>query len=90
LRTVAVSSELVRLYWSAEREILARQAEQVRSAKVIDRLCLPVPGVPRHAWFFSRNPKYLRTFAETRVDEAIVQKAAAQTPRDITVFYCTV
>ena len=76
---VAVNSELVRLYWSIGRDILARQAEQGWGAKVIERLSADLRReFPNMQGFSPRNLKYMRSFAEAYPDEAIVQAPLAQ------------
>src|SRR4051794_20302389 len=76
---VAVNRELVLLYWTIGRDILARQEQQGWGAKVVDRLAADLrrefPGVQG---FSPRNLKYMRAFAEAWPDEAIVQGALAQ------------
>ncbi len=77
----AVSRELVLLYWSIGREILARQEAQGWGAKVIERLAhdlqTELPGVEGYS---PRSLKYMRSFAEAWPDEQIVQQAAALLP----------
>jgi predicted nuclease of restriction endonuclease-like (RecB) superfamily len=76
---LAVNSELVRLYWSIGRDILARQAEQGWGAKVIERLSADLRReFPNMQGFSPRNLKYMRSFAEAHPDEAIVQEMLAQ------------
>ncbi len=78
---LSVNRELVLLYWSIGRDILARQKDQGWGAKVIDRLAAdPRTAFPEMTGFSPRNLKYMRAFAETWPDEAIVQQVAAQIP----------
>jgi predicted nuclease of restriction endonuclease-like (RecB) superfamily len=82
LRAVlSVSRELVLLYWSIGRDILARQKDQGWGAKVIDRLAGDLrKAFPEMTGFSPRNLKYMRAFAEAWADEQFVQQAAAQIP----------
>jgi predicted nuclease of restriction endonuclease-like (RecB) superfamily len=78
---LAVNRELVLLYWSIGREILARQQEQGWGAKVIDALARDLRrSFPTMQGLSPRNLKYMRAFAEAWPDDAIVQQAAAQIP----------
>ena len=78
---VAVNRELIGLYWSIGRDILARQREQGWGAKVIDRLSADLRrAFPDMKGFSARNLKYMRAFAEAWPDEQFVQQAAAQIP----------
>ena len=77
----AVSRELILLYWSIGREILARQDAQGWGAKIVERLAHDLqnefPGVEG---FSARSLKYMRAFAAAWPDEPIVQQLAAQLP----------
>ena len=76
---LSVNRELVLLYWSIGREILARQEGAGWGAKVIDRLSRDLRAAfPEMKGFSSRNLKYMRAFAETWPDEAFVQGPLAQ------------
>jgi predicted nuclease of restriction endonuclease-like (RecB) superfamily len=76
---LSVNRELVLLYWSIGRDILARQNEQGWGAKVIDRLAGDLrKAFPEMSGFSPRNLKYMRAFAEAWPDEAIVQATLAQ------------
>lgn len=78
---LAVNRELVLLYWSIGRDILARQRAEGWGAKVIDRLAKDLgaefPGVEG---FSSRNLKYMRAFAEAWPEQEFVQQVIAQLP----------
>ena len=78
---LAVNRELVLLYWSIGRDILARQGSEGWGTKVIERLAHDLqtefPGVEG---FSSRSLKYMRALAEAWPDEAIVQQLIAQLP----------
>ena len=75
---LAVNRELVLLYWSIGRDILARQGNEGWGTKVIERLAhdlqMEFPGVEG---FSSRSLKYMRALAEAWPDEAIVQQLIA-------------
>src|SRR5581483_5353815 len=78
---LAVNRELVLLYWSIGREILARQQEQGWGAKIIDALARDLRrAFPAMQGLSPRNLKYMRAFAEAWPDEAIVQQLVAQIP----------
>lgn len=78
---LSVNRELVLLYWSIGRDILARQKDQRWGAKVIDRLAGDLRReFPEMTGFSPRNLKYMRTFAEAWPDESIVQQLVAQIP----------
>src|SRR6516162_1094586 len=78
---LAVNRELVLLYWSIGRDILARQKERGWGAKIIDRLAADLrKAFPEMTGFSPRNLKYMRAFAEAWPDEQIVQQLAAQIP----------
>jgi predicted nuclease of restriction endonuclease-like (RecB) superfamily len=78
---LAVSRELVLLYWSIGAEILIRQKAQGWGAKVIDRLGRDLqtrfPGVEG---FSPRNLKYMRSLAEAWPDPEVVPQRVALLP----------
>lgn len=77
----AANRELVRLYWSIGRDILARQSDAGWGAKVIDRLARDLRrAFPDMKGFSPRNLKYMRAFAAAWPDERTVQQVAAQLP----------
>ncbi len=76
---IAVNHELVILYWRIGQMILERQEKAGWGAKVIDQLSQDLRReFPEIKGFSSRNLKYMRTFAETYPDIAIVQEVLAQ------------
>lgn len=82
LRTaLAVNTELVLLYWSIGRDILARQAQEGWGAKVIARLAADLRrAFPDMKGFSRTNLLYMRAFAESYPDEPFVQQVAGQIP----------
>lgn len=79
--TLAVNRELVLLYWQIGNDILSRQAQQGWGAKVIECLAQDLrTAFPEMKGFSPRNLKYMRAFAESWPDAAIVQQAVAQLP----------
>lgn len=78
---LAVSRELILLYWSIGRDILARQKTEGWGAKIIDRLAKDLgaefPGVEG---FSPRNLKYMRSLAEAWPDSEIVPQLVALLP----------
>ena len=78
---LAVSRELVLLYWSIGRDILVRQRQEGWGAKVVDRLAADLQKVfPGVEGFSPRNLKYMRSLAEAWPEEPIVQQLVAQLP----------
>jgi predicted nuclease of restriction endonuclease-like (RecB) superfamily len=78
---LAVNTELVLLYWSIGRDILARQEKEGWGARVIDRLSADLHGAfPEMKGFSPRNLKYMRTFAEAWPERRIVQQLVARLP----------
>jgi predicted nuclease of restriction endonuclease-like (RecB) superfamily len=80
LRVVlAANSAMVLLYWDIGKMILARQESAGWGAKVIDRLSVDLAeAFPDAKGFSPRNLKYMRSFAATWPDRAIVQAPLAQ------------
>jgi predicted nuclease of restriction endonuclease-like (RecB) superfamily len=77
---LSVNRELVVLYSSIGKDILARQKEHGWGAKVIERLATDLRReFPEMAGFSPSNLKYMRAFAETGPDFQIVQQAARRT-----------
>ena len=78
---LAVSHELVLLYWSIGAEILVRQKTEGWGTKVIERLARDLqarfPGVEG---FSPRNLKYMRSLAEAWPDPEIVPQRVALLP----------
>ena len=78
---LAVSRELVLLYWSIGAEILLRQKAEGWGTKVIDRLGRDLqarfPGVEG---FSPRNLKYMRSLAEAWPDSEVVPQRVALLP----------
>lgn len=79
--SLAVNSELIRLYWRLGREILARQDREGWGAKVIDQLAKDLRSeFPDMKGLSPRNMKYMRAFAQAWPAEEFVQQLAAQIP----------
>lgn len=79
--SLSVNRELLLLYWSIGRDILARQQSEGWGAKVIDRLAHDLlQAFPGMTGFGARNLKYMRAFAEAYPDEQFVQQVVAQLP----------
>lgn len=76
---LSVNRELVLLYWSIGRDILARQRAEGWGAKVIDRLAADLRrALPEMTGISARNLKYMRAFAEAWPHEEFVQPVVAQ------------
>jgi len=80
LRVVmAANAGMVLLYWDIGQTILQRQTAEGWGAKVIDRLSADLrQAFPDMKGLSPRNLKYMRAFAETWPDRAIVQGPLAQ------------
>ncbi|MCB9610101.1 MAG: DUF1016 domain-containing protein [Planctomycetes bacterium] len=78
---LAVNAELVTLYLSIGRDILARQERQGWGAKVLERLSKDLRrAFPEMKGLSVRNLKYMRTLARELPDGSIGQQLAAQLP----------
>lgn len=80
LKTVlAANAELVMMYWDIGKLILNKQDEEGWGAKVIDRMSHDLKEeFPDMSGFSARNLKYMRKFAGTWPEKAIVQGPLAQ------------
>lgn len=78
---LAVNRELVILYWQIGREILQRQTDQGWGSKVIDRIAQDLrQEFPEMKGFSPRNLHYMRAFADTYLDESVLQQVVANLP----------
>lgn len=78
---LAVNREMILLYWQIGQAILLQQQREGWGTKVIDQLSKDLRReFPDNSGFSPRNLKYMRSFAETWPDEAIVQEVLAQIP----------
>jgi predicted nuclease of restriction endonuclease-like (RecB) superfamily len=78
---LAVNRELVLLYWSIGREILARQHQEGWGAKVIERLASDLhTEFPEMKGFSRTNLLYMRALAEAWPEESMVQQLVGQIP----------
>jgi predicted nuclease of restriction endonuclease-like (RecB) superfamily len=78
---LAVSHELVTLYWNVGRQIIAEQMRRGWGAKVIDRLSADLRhAFPEMKGFSPRNLKYMRALAEAYPDAEFAQQVVAQIP----------
>jgi predicted nuclease of restriction endonuclease-like (RecB) superfamily len=79
--SLSVNRELVLLYWSIGRDILARQRAEGWGAKIIDRLAADLHrAFPDMTGMSARNLRYMRTFAKSWPHEEFVQQVVAQLP----------
>lgn len=79
--TLSVNSQLIILYWEIGKTILEKQQSEGWGAKVIDNLSSDLSkSFPEMKGFSTRNLKYMRKFAETYPDFAIVHQLGAQIP----------
>ena len=78
---LAVSRELVLLYWSIGRDLSERFEREGWGGKIIDRLAHDLqtefPGVEGYS---PRNLRYMRSLAEAWPDEEILQRLIAKLP----------
>ncbi len=78
---LSANSAMVLLYWDIGNGILEQQKQQGWGAKVIDRLSFDLKNsFPDMSGLSPRNLKYMRKFAESWTDRAIVQRSVAQIP----------
>ena len=78
---LSANAGMVLLYWDIGKGILAQQDQQGWGAKIIDRLSVDLKDAfPEMGGFSPRNLKYMRKFAESWPDRAIVQRTVAQIP----------
>lgn len=78
---LSVNRELVSLYWSIGRDILDRQTAEGWGTRVIDRLAADLrQAFPEMKGLSARSLRYMRDFARSWPEEAILQQAAAKLP----------
>jgi predicted nuclease of restriction endonuclease-like (RecB) superfamily len=78
---LAVTRELVLLYWGIGKEILSRQREDGWGTKVIERLAKDLRSAfPEMQGLSPRNLGYLKAFAEAWPEESILQQLVAKLP----------
>lgn len=76
---LAVSHELMTLYWNVGRQLIAEQMRCGWGAKVIDRLAADLRhAFPEMKGFSSRNLKYMPALAGANPDAEFVQQPVAQ------------
>ncbi|ABQ27751.1 PDDEXK nuclease domain-containing protein [Geotalea uraniireducens] len=78
---LAVTHELVLLYWQIGRDILERQEREGWGAKVTERLARDLRAeFPDMKGFSPRNLLFMRAFAEAYTDEEKVKQLVSQLP----------
>ncbi len=78
---LAVNAELVQLYWSIGRDILARQEQFGLEANIVDRLAKDLRReFPDMKGFSARNLRYMRSFAEAWPDEPGMKQLVSHLP----------
>lgn len=78
---VSVNQELVLLYWSIGKRILATQEALGWGAQVVGKLSTDLSrAFPGMKGFSPRNLKYMRAFADAWPEEEIVQQVVARIP----------
>ena len=79
--SLAVNQELIVLYWQIGQEILTRQSQEGRGAKVIERLAKDLKQeFPNMKGFSRTSLMYMRAFADAYPDLEFVQRCAGQIP----------
>lgn len=78
---LSANATQILMYWDIGNDILQKQEKAGWGAKVIDRLSSDLKETfPEMNGFSARNLKYMRKFAQSWPDRAIVQRVAAQIP----------
>ncbi|MCQ2339862.1 MAG: PDDEXK nuclease domain-containing protein [Paludibacteraceae bacterium] len=76
---ISANTQMMMMYYHIGKQILEYQASEGWGAKIIDRLSADIKkAYPELKGFSPRNLKYMRKFAETWQDEAIVQRSVAR------------
>ncbi len=76
-----VNTQLIQLYWSVGRDVLARQEEDGWGSRVIARLASDLRSeFPDMTGFSPRNLQYMTTFARAWPAESIAPQPVAQLP----------
>jgi predicted nuclease of restriction endonuclease-like (RecB) superfamily len=79
--SLAVNSELIRLYWRIGREIVQRRTAQSWGSKVLDQLAKDLrKEFPDMRGLSLTNLKYMAMFAEAWTEQAIGQQLVDQLP----------
>jgi len=79
--SLAVNSELIKLYWSIGKQISEKQENAKWGSKVIDQLAKDLKqSFPEMTGFSARNLKYMRHFAESWPELEFGQQPVAQIP----------
>ena len=79
--SLAVNQELIVLYWQIGQEILTRQSQEGKRAKVIERLAKDLKQeFPNMKGFSRTSLMYMRAFADAYPDLEFVQRSAGQIP----------
>jgi predicted nuclease of restriction endonuclease-like (RecB) superfamily len=78
---LSVNRDLILLYWSIGRDLLAHEDANDRGARIIDRMAADLRRTyPETIGFSARNLEYMRAFAQAWPEEQVVQQVAAQLP----------
>jgi predicted nuclease of restriction endonuclease-like (RecB) superfamily len=78
---LSVNRELILLYWHIGKEIIKQQEQLGWGTGVIERLSRDLHAAfPEMKGFSPRNLGYMKLFAQTYPDEAILQQLAAKLP----------
>jgi predicted nuclease of restriction endonuclease-like (RecB) superfamily len=76
-----VNQDLILLYWDIGNSILEKQKVEGWGSKIVQKISTDLnQSFPEMKGFSVRNLKYMRLFAETWNDKAIVQQLVAQLP----------
>ncbi|MDR0959925.1 MAG: PDDEXK nuclease domain-containing protein [Propionibacteriaceae bacterium] len=79
--SLAVNTEMLRLYWQIGHDIMIRQKEQGWGRKITERLSLDLrTAFPDMKGFSRTNLDYMRAFSEAWPESAISQQAVGKLP----------
>lgn len=79
--SLAVNSELIKLYWSIGKQISDKQNQAGWGTKVVNQLATDLKvEFPEMKGFSPRNLNYMKRLAETWGDESILQQLVAKLP----------
>lgn len=79
--SLAVNSELIKLYWSIGKQISAKQNQSGWGAKVVEQLANDLSlAFPAMKGFSPRNLKFMRQFSDAWPDEEIGKQAVSLIP----------
>ena len=61
LKSRAVTSERIQLYWTTSKSFIEKLEQEVWRAQILEKLCKDVQdAIPRHSRFFTSNYRYYK------------------------------